>query len=951
MRISRIGTVSFWVKSAIAFGLPIIFIGLSIIIDKVPDDQLQNFHQVESSVSIPTSLGGEEDPGARFDYEISLQVDPKTGQIPWGIYQKEKEFVSSIPRRRSRGTNLRTNQTDWEPLGPTNVGGRTRAFKVDVTNNDVLMAGSVSGGMWRSEDRGRSWARTTEVNALVGVTALAQDSRAGKENIWYYGTGEIRGTAAASGAPYRGDGVFKSTDGGLSWLQLESTQVPVRNLFNSQFNYVYDIIIDHTDLENDVVFLAVFGGILRSNDGGESWTAVLGDKLFGLGDDADLNGGDSPFFTDVIISDSGVLYGYLSLETSAGYTNSNNGVFRSEDGINWVDITPIDLPDSSNRAVMALAPTNQDLLYMFVDHGARQSNNHSLWSYRHEEPVGQWSNLSENVPAFGGDLGDMDTQGSYNMVLTVHPNDEDIVFVGGTNLYRSLDGFRSTEMQEWVGGYDTVNTAAQWPQHHADQHSLYFLKDPPFGLYSTHDGGISFTNASTLEYPTWISLNSGYISTQFYTIELQQDATNNFFTGGAQDNGSWIAFDNDFGPWNKLLSGDGSYSAIGERARFFYASSQRGRIFRIIVDFEENRFRSLSQVDPLGAGLKADQRYLFINPFILDPNDTDRMYVAGGDAIWRNQNVAQVPGGRRDPATEGWDMLGETALDSGRITALVASVDVKDIVYYGTDDGRMFRIDSASSPQIVLTDLTNDAFPQGAYLININVNPEDANELLVVFSSYNVQSIFHSLDGGFTFEVIGGNLEEFEDGTGNGPSIRWGVIAPLSNGANRYYVGTSTGIYSTELLNGSNTVWLQEGSNTVGQSVVTMIKYRPLDGRIAAATHGNGAFFSNVEGFKSIAPPSQEPAPFDIAEAFPNPFSDRISVEYTLPEDATILARIFDLRGNLIKVPLFGTQLAGTNSISWDGRNNLGEPAPDGIYVLSILYNGKLRSRRFILNR
>ena len=225
------------------------------------------------------------------------------------------------------------------------------------------------------------------------------------------------------------------------------------------------------------------------------------------------------------------------------------------------------------------------------------------------------------------------------------------------------------------------------------------------------------------------------------------------------------------------------------------------------------------------------------------------------------------------------------------------------------------------------------------------------DELIAVFSNYNVASIFRSQDGGASFEPIGGNLEQFENGTGDGPSLRWGVFVPLDDGTTRLYVGTSSGLYSTNDIDGNDTEWVREGANSIAKSIVTMIKYRPLDGRMVVATHGNGVFATQIANHKLITPPTQTPGPFEVTAAYPNPFNKTITVEYTLPEDAIVLARVFDLNGNWVNTALWGTQLAGTNHISWNGTNNRGRPVPEGIYVLSLLFNGKTTSTKIILSR
>src|SRR5206468_6485466 len=86
----------------------------------------------------------------------------------------------------------------WTERGPNKVGGRTRAFAIDVANPTTLLAGSVAGGIWRSTNDGASWSLRTSPGQIHSTTCIAQDRRAGKTTTWYVGTGEIREIGRAS---------------------------------------------------------------------------------------------------------------------------------------------------------------------------------------------------------------------------------------------------------------------------------------------------------------------------------------------------------------------------------------------------------------------------------------------------------------------------------------------------------------------------------------------------------------------------------------------------------------------------------------------------------------------------------------------------------------------------------------------------------------------------------
>lgn len=102
---------------------------------------------------------------------------------------------------------------------PWNVGGRTRALAIDVTDQTVLLAGAATGGIWRSTNGGITW-YLTEMQSVptANITGLVQDKRKGKEKTWYASTGELYG-GSIPGAFYNGSGVYKSTNGGDTWVK------------------------------------------------------------------------------------------------------------------------------------------------------------------------------------------------------------------------------------------------------------------------------------------------------------------------------------------------------------------------------------------------------------------------------------------------------------------------------------------------------------------------------------------------------------------------------------------------------------------------------------------------------------------------------------------------------------------------------------------------------------
>ena len=896
-----------------------------------------------------SAIGSKENPRARRAFETRMLIDPATGTVPFDIKRREMAFSSRLPKKISKSGLRKSedNEDGWRSIGPYNKGGRTRALALDISDENVILAGGVSGGMWRSDDAGESWMKTTLPSSNHSVTCISQDTRPGKTNIWYFGSGEFTSNSASKkSAPYRGDGVYKSIDGGRSWQQLESTAEGVPNFYNSQFQYIWKILPNPFNSNQDEIFLAAVGAILRSVDGGDTWDVVLGRKAesFPM---TDLNNSNLSNYSDIILTKEGVYYAVLSQESLRG-TSPDRGVYRSADGINWVEITPSFWPVNYQRTVIAESSTEPDEIYFSINDIEER-----LLKYRYirgngNGSGGRWTDLTSNLPSFGGEVGDYDSQNSYNMVLMTHPADGDVVFLGGTNLYRSNDGFSTSLNTAWIGGYDTANDISVFPGHFVDQHALAFYPNDPNKMLSSNDGGVFVTENSMEDIPNWVSKNTGFVTTQFYTVGIDEFGSRGPIMGGLQDNGTLIANKaNERTFWISLLSGDGGYSFISRNNLYYYGSFQFGRIIRMTLDKDLQR-QTFTRIDPLGSG--ESEKLLFVNPYVLAPENQNIMYFAGGDVIWRNMNTTQIPLFRNSPAITNWEKLDLTQEDGTVVSAINASYNPSGTVFYGTADGKVFRLDNASSTSYSVSEITNSTFPRGGYVSSIAIDRRNSNNLAVTFSNYNVISVFYSTDNGDSFQNISGNLEENPDGSGNGPSVRWIEIVSRNDQGDQFYVGTTTGVYSTSELDGANTIWVQEGQETVGNVLVDMVRYHAGDGTLVAASHGNGMFETSVEDVWQTTIENTEDE-FAFEDAYPNPFVDLVWVPYSIPRDGLVRARIYSTLGQLIKTVQWSEQFEGRNVLSWDGTNEAGAAVLPGTYICSLEFEDQKIGTRLVLLR
>ena len=782
-----------------------------------------------------------DDPVARFNFEQLRTASPLTGKIPQNIHAKEKAFVNSAQAKlqpHSAVMGIEGNDNiSWQQRGPYNVGGRTRALAIDVSNENNILAGGVSGGMWRSTNGGTSWTKVTEHNDFQSVTAIVQDTRTGHTDTWYYTTGEYSGNSAGArsfSANFHGNGVFKSTDGGQTWAQLSSTAQAEPHQFTNKFQYCWNVVVNP---QNGDVYVATYGGIQRSTNGGSSWTEVL-------------NGGNGGY-SDIVCTTDGVFYATLSNDASP-----NKGVFRSTDGTTWVDITDtFNLESDYRRMVLAIAPSDENIIYMLI-----RTSDHQLMKYTYTLGEGtgdgtfgnggKWTDLTSSMPS------DYNSQGGYDMVVKIKPDNANVVIIGGTNLYRSTDGFVSTSNTTQIGGYGS-GTGGMYTNHHPDQHGMVFLPSNPDVLFSSHDGGVSKTTNCLATNVSWQSLNNGYYTTQAYTVAFKENVFDDWTLSGFQDNSTFVtASTNATTDWTFVWGGDGSYCAFGDEGRSWYVSSQQGSTYLLRFDAQGN-YQNYAGITPSSAS-----GFLFVNPFILDHNNNHIMYMAGGRKVWRNSDLSQIPNGGNETMVN-WESLTNANLPTGSVSTLAVSTYPANVLYVGSSRGAIYRLENANTGQPTAVDVfTGKGLPASGYVGSIFVDPQDADNVLVTFTNYEVKSIFHTTDGGQNWTSISGNLEENTDGSGSGPSVRSIAMFDNHNGEKIYFAGTSTGLYSARTLNGDNTVWTQEDADGIGQVVVEMVKTR-YDGLVLLGTHGNGLFSANLE--IAVKPePSSYPADFQV---------------------------------------------------------------------------------------
>ena len=823
----------------------------------------------------------------RHQYDYDMQKNPITGVIP--KEEKALEFEMAMTMKEKNNiSGSRNSSSTFVSRGPTNLGGRTRAFAIDLSDNtgNTMLAGGVSSGMFRSTNGGASWTKVSENDEIHNVTAIAQDPRPGFQNIWYYGTGELLGNSASLGSAFNfGQGIWQSTDNGLTWNQIPGTDSTFES-FDTPFDIINSLAVSPTTGE---LFVAAFGTIYRYD--GTNFNIEL----------QDISGGSGA--TDVKVTSTGRIF------ASFAGNNANEGVYTSPNGNgNYTRIaqngTPVDW-SSVGRAVLGIAPSNTNIVYALYSNGNAGAIEADLWRY--DLNTDTWTDFSSKLPDEpGGDLGGNDPfaiQGGYDLEVSVKPDDENFVVIGGTNVYRIEDINTDVEFAR-IGGYRD-NTAfflydlGGGDVHHPDIQDLVFS---PFNndiLFTGSDGGIHRSDV-TSTVVGWTSLNNNYQTYQFYHVGIDPEINSNFILGGAQDNGTHIstvlAGNTAVSETNmtRLFGGDGVAVSVGRTGGDggfldfindiqLYFGAQNGTFFTL----RNNNFINIQPTPTTGVDDMGDpiSNSIFITYFYLD-TETNTMYYVDGDTVYRGNGPTVTAGT--------WTDIGELSTNEN-VRSMVATRGTynpsSSYALIGGQNGGVFRHDDPLNTNL---STAINITPTGASTANFSVvsgvaiHPTNPDIAMVVYSNYGINNIYltsNATDSNPTWDLVERNL--------SANSVRSVAITEV-NGQIIYFVGTARGLYSnTDPL---TTDWTIEAPNQIGFAVVSSLVYRPSDNILLVGTHGNGMFQTDL----NTSTLSTSDVSFNNeVSLYPNPASDVVTLAASGSNQLKQVS-IIDINGKLI---------------------------------------------------
>jgi photosystem II stability/assembly factor-like uncharacterized protein len=794
-----------------------------------------------------------DEPDAAARYQRMKRQGPSPDFDTVAAYRKAHAHLGSMPRYSTRlGAPLarkplqhdepgaksvaRRTLGEWSPLGPGNIGGRTRTLVIHPAQPDIMYAGGVSGGVWKTTDGGQSWTPLADRIANIAVNSMAIHPE--DPDVLYVGTGEghFREIVRGTWLPLRGAGIFKTEDGGATWSQLPSTD-------NSAFHWVNDLIISPKN--PDVLYAATRTGVHLSGDGGQSWSRSL---------DPEVNGGclDLALRTDLAVDWLFASCGTFEQSTVYRRRMAPSGEWEavlSEPGM--------------GRTSLAIAPSNQTVIYALSAVADRPPDRagpggdfhqslHAVYRSTAGGSPGTWTVRVDNtdsaklntllltnplgasyVECGEGDENSWTPMGWYCNVIAVDPVDPNVVWAGGVDLFRSDDGGSNWGLASyWFAKYPT-----RYPSYaHADQHAIVFHPDYDGvnvrAMFSATDGGIFRTDnphgyiGSTEaaicdpQYSAvrFVDLNHGFGITQFYHGAPYPGADG--YLGGTQDNGTILGFDQ-WGRdgWVAVWGGDGGYVAIDpQNQNNLYIESQWFNLKRST----DGGYNFQGAVNGIPEDDREDDRnFLFITPFVMDPNNSARLW-AGGRRLWRTDNMAVT-----------WAAASSTTLGSGQVSALAVAPGDSDFVVVGTTDGYIYRNDEAL--EAGSTTVWQSSRPRAGFVSSLAFDPSTPGRVYATFAGFGGPHVWRSHDDAVTWEAIDGT------GVASIPDIPVHSIVVDPDNTRRLYVGTDLGVMTS--TNGGLT-WATE--NTGFANAVTEWLALETDNQgdpwLFAFTHGRGAW-------------------------------------------------------------------------------------------------------------
>ena len=615
-------------------------------------------------------------------------------------------------------------------IGPANMSGRISDIDAVQENGNIIYAGTATGGVWKSKNGGVTWKPIFDEQncSSIGAVAIYQKN----PKIVWVGTGEANPRNSCG----VGRGVFKSLDGGKTWINLglEKTE---------------KISAIRLDQENpDVAYVAAMGttwgenperGVFKTTDGGKTWKKILYvDQKTGAADLAMAPGNPNKLIA--------AMWEHRRWPWFFRSGGPGSGLYITVDaGKNWKKLTHKEgLPKGDlGRIGIAFSTNKPEIVYALVE-----AKKNAL--LRSEDGGFTWRTVNTEK--------DISNRPFYYSRIWVNPRNENILYMLQSQFKYSEDGGK------------TFGNRATWGQAHSDYHAMWIHPDGEYMIVG-NDGGIVISNDRG---KNWRFVENLPLA-QFYHIGYDMELPYNVY-GGLQDNGSWR------GPaysliernlydylWKSVGGGDGfDTEADPEDSLCGYGMSQGGNLYYF------NLKTGLSQnIVPTESGVK--HRYNWNAGFAIDPFEPAAIYL-GSQFVHRSKDkgltweIISPDLSTNDPEKQKQKESGGLTLDVTNaenhtaILCIAPSPVQKGVIWVGTDDGNVqLTRDGGENWELVSRAINkgkkkNRQVPAGTFVTHVEASRFDAGTAFVVFDDHRRSNwtpyIYATYDFGKTWKSL-----------------------------------------------------------------------------------------------------------------------------------------------------------------------------------------------------
>jgi photosystem II stability/assembly factor-like uncharacterized protein len=749
---------------------------------------------------VGTARGNGYKPYKRWEYQALRQMD-ENGMLPSpDFYLTELENYNNYLNQNS--SLARTTVGSWEQLGPEswnatsgwNPGvGRITSVAVESENPDHIIAGANTGGVWKSTDGGLSWIVLTDNLSNLNVSSLTIHPTINTTYYW----GSTSGT------------IFISTDSGATWNVLADTGG----------GNVNKILIDPSST-NKMYCSVQSGGIFKSTDAGISWSKII--PSVSTGYDIEFKPGD----TNIVFA-TGTSF-YVSLDGGNSFVAT--GGF------------------SGGPKMIGVSPDDPTVIYVLEASGGAFG---ALYKSVNFSPFAELNHAGKNYFGYSSDPEDPDDAGvgqaPRDMDIAVNPLNAFDVHIAGINSWRSTDGGLSFSISsQWTPGSANNQDIGYC---HADIDILEFVGNPTDGykLYVGSDGGLFVAENPTLVNSQYYrDLSTGMGIRQFYKIGISQTDPVRV-TGGSQDNGSSVMDGN--GDWTDWLGADGMEGFIDKTdSNVIYGTSQFGTLYKTT-----NGGLNISNLSkPEGKSGN------WVTPFEQDPITPNVIYV-GYDEIYKSTN-----GGTS------WVSVSQ---DFGPNIDHLKIAPSSSNYQYAARGSNLYR-----NSFVGIIDNWSALNGFSGSINSIAIHPTNPNK--VAIATTGAQRVYLSSNGGNTWEPYKLNLPNF-----SAQALAW-----HDNGENGLYLGMDYGVY---YIDDTFTEW-QPFSNGLPNVNMSELEINTIDGKLYAATYGRGLWatdlFDATLGLDEFA--------LESFEVYPNPAKSQVTLQWDKSDLVTV--KVFDALGKLM---------------------------------------------------